>query len=116
MSTLTVMIRAMGLVLMATLAISPWSSAASTRQADQPQRDVPHNQYGAPLIDRSGHRITYSNVQMAAQVARAPRSPLSANAAVKGTPGSQPVWGYAAFGTAIGSSNMGINPGHPEKL
>jgi VCBS repeat protein len=93
---------ALGAALVVSTAASTTGGVSSNRLWNH--RDVPFNEYGLPVRDRSGNPINYSRGQLGG---RARLEPARTGAATSGPPFDASAFRfYAAFGSGIGKSNI----------
>lgn len=81
---------------------------SSSAAASQSLREtLPSNQFGAPVLNRDGSRVTYTRGELDEQERRAERPAPVANRPLD--TGVRAWWGYAAFGSGIGASDIVIS-------
>lgn len=81
------------------------SSAAASQSL---RGTLPTNEFGAPVLKADGSRVTYTRSQVAEQERGAPGRPAPAANPPLDT-GIRAWWGYAAFGSGIGGSDIVIS-------
>jgi hypothetical protein len=87
---------------------------SGARPPERLGRGLPTNVYGLPVVDERGGRITYSREDLAGLV---PAPPRIAGTLPERAPNftAQAIWGYAAFGSSIGISNLVVASNGPRR-